>query len=125
MGKGTSKNVGLGKFWPNLVILEAFLIGRSKSRFSEWFGVSYLSFCFIWFSWAEFLRVQGLLDYQLLGLLGYRVSGSDFKQQHYIFFTYIALFISNYHIKFSRHLNFPGFPKILDWESLLKFRVFE
>ena len=22
------------------------------------------------------------------------------------------------------HLNFPGFPKILDWESLLKFRVF-
>ena len=47
MGKGNSKNVGLGKFWPHLVILEAFLIGRSKSRFSEWFGVSYLSFCFI------------------------------------------------------------------------------
>ena len=47
MGKGTSKNVGLGKFWPNLVILEAFLIGRSKSRFSERFAVSDLSFYFI------------------------------------------------------------------------------
>ena len=47
MGKGTSKNVGLGKFWPDLVILEAFLMGRSKSRFSEGYGVSDMSFCFI------------------------------------------------------------------------------
>ena len=46
MGKGTSKNVGLGKFWPDLAILKAFLMGR-KSRFSEGFGVSDLSFCFI------------------------------------------------------------------------------
>ena len=30
---GTSKNVGLGKVWPNLVISEAFLMGLGVSNF--------------------------------------------------------------------------------------------
>ena len=62
MANGTSKNLSLGKFRPDLEISKAFLKGLEVS-FSRVFlrlGVSdfFSFFVFVWFSEVEFFRVQ-------------------------------------------------------------------